>query len=108
MGKQIYTEPTPEMRADWVRQMIGESGHWDSGGEFETSICDLLADIKHFCHVNNIDFEDALRRANNHFYEELEEHDQRQKSILNEQIQTGQKNKCDTNAPNADTLNQEP
>jgi hypothetical protein len=37
----------------------------------ETSLADMLADIKHFCRQNKIDFDDLLRRANNYFADEL-------------------------------------
>jgi hypothetical protein len=42
---------------------------WADGAE--TSLADMLADIKHFCRQNKIDFDDLLRRANNYFADEL-------------------------------------
>ena len=38
----------------------------------ETSLSDLFADIQHFCQQKNIDFDDILRRASNHFAAELQ------------------------------------
>jgi hypothetical protein len=36
----------------------------------ETSLADLLADIRHYCRAKQIDFDDLLRRANNYFTDE--------------------------------------
>jgi len=38
----------------------------------ETSLSDLLADIKHFCRRKKIDFDEVLRRASGHFAAELQ------------------------------------
>jgi hypothetical protein len=34
-------------------------------------LADLIADIKHFCRQNEIDFDDLLRRANSYFADEV-------------------------------------
>lgn len=38
----------------------------------ETSLSDMLADIQHFCQQRDIDFDEILGRANNHFAAEFQ------------------------------------
>jgi hypothetical protein len=38
----------------------------------EISLSDLLAEIRHFCRQNDIDFGSVLFRANNYYADELE------------------------------------
>ena len=43
------------------------------GDDDEASITDLLADLLHFCHQKNIEFDDILETAVMHFNTELAE-----------------------------------
>lgn len=59
-----------------IRQVID---HYNSlaglsrADEVETSLSDMLADIRHFCRQKDIDFGVVLFRANNYFADELQE-----------------------------------
>jgi hypothetical protein len=98
MAKQkIWTEPTPESRADKVEAMIKE--HWKSGEDLETSIMDLVADIMHLCHIKKIDFNDIMEKAKSHFQEELVDNITKNRG--------GKDDQCNTNAPSADIPNLE-
>ncbi len=49
------------------------SYHWSKGETMEesaTSIIDLLADLRHFCDAENLDFADLDRVAGTHYHAE--------------------------------------
>ncbi len=61
----IETAMAALARAAWTR---GQSPTYD-----EEAVCDLLADLKHFCVAANIDFSTCDRLAEVHFDAESEE-----------------------------------
>ncbi len=69
------TEPTNEDRAEWARKALA-TFMFTTGSEREDAVCDLLADLMHYCRLNDIDFEDELRRGRVHFEEEVSEEEE--------------------------------
>lgn len=65
-------EPTNKDRAEWGKQAL-DAFAVATGSEPETIVCDLLADLMHYCRLNNIDFEAELHLGERHFDEEVEE-----------------------------------
>lgn len=78
-------EPTNTDRARWAKNAIDffaeETGLMpdieEDEREYATAVADLLSDIIHFCNQNEINFFDALDRAEMNFdaevHEEIEE-----------------------------------
>jgi len=69
-------EPTNEDRKKWITKTLDAFCTAVDNRMFkgeETDITDLLADLMHFCHSDEIDFKSRLRMAENHFIEEMEE-----------------------------------
>jgi hypothetical protein len=77
-GRNMH-EPTNEERAARISRIGGVLEHYaveckgDACVEVETDVSDLLADIMHFCHQDELDFEDFLRTARMNFEAEVEE-----------------------------------
>ena len=42
-----------------------------SAQDYEGNVCDLLADLHHYCDINGLDFAEEDRRARGHYLEEL-------------------------------------
>lgn len=63
-------EPTNDSRADLALQALANS---DQGGQEDTDVTDLLADLMHFCRREGFDFDYCLQSARMHFEEEVEE-----------------------------------
>ena len=38
-------------------------------------LCDLLTDLRHYCALNRLDFEEAIRLSRSHFHIERKEHE---------------------------------
>ena len=62
-------EPSNFERAFRARRVVERYGDW-SKVERETTLTDLLADLMHLAKRSKLDWDDILRRAENHFYEE--------------------------------------
>ena len=58
-----------EVRAERARFFLEMPPYCEN--EHETSIIDLLTDMRHFAHQNHIDFESAIMMATGHFEEEI-------------------------------------
>ncbi len=58
-----------EVRAERARLFLEMPPYCEN--EHETSIIDLLTDMRHFAHQNHIDFESAFMMSNGHFEEEI-------------------------------------
>ena len=67
----IEGEITPKNRRDYIHGMLSETTYGED--DPETGVVDLLGDLKHFCSLERIDFEDCLRRADDHFKAEQKE-----------------------------------
>jgi hypothetical protein len=65
-------EPTNKDRAEWAHQAL-EAFEAATGSEGDDAMCDLLADLMHYCRLNDISFGDELSRAERHFTEEVDE-----------------------------------
>ncbi|MCK9521181.1 MAG: hypothetical protein M0R74_19485 [Dehalococcoidia bacterium] len=49
---------------------------YDEGGSLKDSVVDLLADLRHFCRVEYIDFDEANQIAERHFQVEVSEEEE--------------------------------
>ena len=58
-----------EVRAERARLFLELPPYCEN--EYETSIIDMLTDMRHFAHQNHIDFEGAFMMASGHFEEEI-------------------------------------
>ena len=67
--------PTNEDRAEWAHQAIEtfQAATHMQGEDDATIIGDLLANIMHYCRLNDIDFEARLANGRMHFEAEVEE-----------------------------------
>lgn len=75
-------EPTNADRAEWARVAIAAFAaetHLDTSGELEhdleSVVCDLVADLMHFCDEESLDWKEIIRRAELHHSEEVEQAD---------------------------------
>ena len=58
-------------RAERVKQaLVGFAEEYPEGEEVSTMVVDHLADVMHLCRMNGIDFDDCLRIAQHHAFEE--------------------------------------
>lgn len=67
------SEPTNLDRALRARKVIEAYGDWDPV-ERETTLIDFLADLMHLARLSKLDWDNALRIAENHHHEELTEY----------------------------------
>jgi hypothetical protein len=58
----------PEHRRDYISGIFQETTYGEDSKE--TGVVDMLADLMHFCDLENIDFDKSLRIAKVHFREE--------------------------------------
>lgn len=77
-------EPTNADRAEWARVAIAAFAaetHLDTSGELEhdleSVVCDLVADLMHFCDEESLDWKEIIRRAELHHSEEVEQESER-------------------------------
>ncbi len=67
--------PDPEEkndeRAEWAHACI-ELFRQQTGADLEDALCDLLADLAHWCDRNNLNFVAELRRGRFHYDEETD------------------------------------
>jgi uncharacterized protein YqiB (DUF1249 family) len=64
--------PTNKERADRITAALASyPGDRERARENKARMVDFLADLRHYCHQNYIDFEDCLRTAEGHFNEEV-------------------------------------
>jgi len=61
-------EIKPEHRRDYIGGIFQETTYGEDDNE--SGVADMLADLMHFCDLENIDFDDKLRIAKLHFKEE--------------------------------------
>ncbi len=64
--------PTNHDRAKWADKAI-RTFRKQTGCDHEDSLCDLIADLRHWADAQNFDFEAALYRAGHHYEAELAE-----------------------------------
>jgi len=57
-------------RANWADKAI-RTFRKQTGCDIEDSLCDLIADLRHWADAQNCDFDAALYRAGNHYEAEL-------------------------------------
>ena len=57
-------------RANWADKAI-RTFRKQTGCDFEDSLCDLIADLRHWADAQNFDFDAALYRAGHHYEAEL-------------------------------------
>ena len=72
----LKQSPNNRKRAEWASRALKEyalnvSSLNDFELEPETTVSDLLADIRHFCDSKEIDFDDALAQAKRHYGAEM-------------------------------------
>lgn len=78
MSKTLPPDPENmnDDRAEWAAAAIHAFGHTtrmiQAGEDHDTIVCDLIADIMHWCDRNEVDFDDCLRIATNHYSAETE------------------------------------
>jgi hypothetical protein len=65
-------EPTNYHRAARAKKVVERYGDWDPV-ERETTLTDLLADLMHLARLSKLNWDDILRRAEGHHYEEMKE-----------------------------------
>ncbi len=65
--------PTNEERARCASEALRGYLRAKGGRPDEANFRDLLSDLMHWCHINNKDFDEALRTARRHF--QAESHD---------------------------------
>jgi len=67
--------PDPEemndLRAQWAESALRDFRE-NTGTDLEDAVCDLLADLMHWCDRHGQDFEHELRRAQLHYEAETE------------------------------------
>jgi hypothetical protein len=92
MTKTLKTnsEPTPKTRAEKIAKILKK--HYD--GDTQTDVMDIVADIRHYCHIYDVDFYTMSDSAYMHYMEEIHEDKMNKRG--------GKETKCSTNAPNAD------
>ena len=62
--------PTPEERRDYIHGIFNETSYGED--TLDTGVVDLLADLMHYCDLEEIDFELCLNNARMHFNYEAE------------------------------------
>jgi hypothetical protein len=66
------SEPTNADRCAWAEEAIrGLVGR--TRCDYDSALCDLLADLMHWAAAHALDFDDALDQAREHFAAEVEE-----------------------------------
>jgi len=59
-----------EERIEFASRLF-EVSPYDEHGK-ETSLIDILSDLRHYCYFHDIDFSACIRSSENHFNEEIE------------------------------------
>lgn len=67
------TEPTNIDRAGWAETALKAFEKVTGSDAKEEGVRDLLADMMHYCDVNDIDFANELRVATDNYDEEITE-----------------------------------
>jgi len=61
----------PKDRRNYIAGIFSETTYGEMDGKI--SVLDILFDLQHYCHLEKIDFDDALRIARDHFQVEVNE-----------------------------------
>lgn len=81
-------EPSNAHRAAHVRLTMQEGGYITPTDDAHAAVCDLLADLRHFCHqCEDVEFDDAVMMSEIHFNTELDY--ERQEADESDQSPTG-------------------
>jgi hypothetical protein len=110
-------EMTNRMRAEWAAhavsryaRAVGQEHDGEVTEEIETTVGDLLADLRHFCDGHGVDFDAMLQRANGNYAIDTDpkKWSGMKKDEIARMTRDAQRETTRSRRPNADPTDQDP